>query len=119
MRRDARLRRNKEFQNVFREGRGWANRLLVLKAVPNGCTNTRIGLVTSRRIGNAVVRNKARRRLREILRSIHIEDGWDLVLVVRKNRSTAEYNQLKLAAQDLLSRSNLIDRALFAGSGNI
>jgi ribonuclease P protein component len=119
MRRDLRLRRNKEFQNVFNEGRGWANRLLVLKAVHNGCTNTRVGLITSRRIGNAVVRNKARRRLREILKSIHIEDGWDLVLIVRKNRLTSEYNQLKLAAQDLLSRSNLIERALFTGSGNI
>ena len=119
MRSELRLRRNKEFQTVFREGRGWTNRLLVLRARPNGCESTRIGLITSRRIGNAVIRNKTRRRLREILKSIQIEVGWDLVLIVRKNKLTSEYNQLKLAVQDVLSRSNLTQRAFFAGSGNI
>lgn len=69
---------------------------------------TRFGLVTTRRIGNAVVRNKVRRRLREVLRTTPVKAGWDLVFIARRRSVVPDYHQLKGAANDLLRRANLL-----------
>lgn len=109
MRKQLRLRGRKLFDAVFRRGRVWANRLLVLRALPNELDHNRYGFVTSRRLGNAVVRNRVRRRLREGLRSLPVCHGWDVVISARPPAAQADFHELKRAVTDLLARSSLLE----------
>lgn len=63
-----RLTRKKEFEKVFREGKVLKNGKIVLYVIPNGLQHSRLGLVVSRKVGNAVRRNRAKRLLREAYR---------------------------------------------------
>lgn len=108
MRKEQRLRKSKDFVAVRREGRSWANRLLVLGARPNGLGVTRFGFSISKRVGKAVVRNKVKRRLREAARLANVRNGWDIVFIVRKDASVADYHRLDGAMRNLLDRANLL-----------
>jgi ribonuclease P protein component len=105
-----RLKARKDFVAVYRHGRAWANRLLVLRALPNDLPCTRYGFVVSKRVGKAVVRNWLKRRLREGLRSLSAATGWDLVLLARPPAAQASYHDLREAIANLLSRARLLDR---------
>ncbi len=109
MRRHLRLRSSRQFTQIRREGQTWVNSLLVLRALSNDTAETHFGLVTTRRIGNAVVRNKVRRKLREILRTTPVKAGWDLVFIVRKRSVDSDYHRLKEAAHNLLQRGSLLE----------
>lgn len=109
MRRDQRLRSSRRFFQIRNEGRVWVNNHLVLRTLANDEAVARFGFIATRRIGNAVVRNKLRRRLREILRVAPVKDGWDLVFIVRKNSVDAGFQTLKRAVHNLLRRSNLLE----------
>ena len=91
------------------EGRVWVNNLLVLRILANNEAETRFGFTATRRIGNAVVRNRLRRRLKEILRVAPVKAGWDLVFIVRKNSVDASFESMKWAVYNLLRRSNLLE----------
>src|SRR5689334_14889059 len=108
MQRDARLRRNEDFQAVHRHGRSWANALLVLRALPNGRPRTRFGFSISKRVGKAVVRNHIKRRLREAARGLGVRDGWDIVLIARGPAAEATYTELRHAIRVLAARGRLL-----------
>jgi ribonuclease P protein component len=63
----------------------------------------------SKRIGNAAVRNKVKRRLREAVRLNPVKAGWDALFIVRRGAGTAKYQELKDATDNLLRRSNLVE----------
>lgn len=109
MRKQLRLSGRKQFDAIFQEGRVWANRLLVLRALPNQLDHNRYGFVTSKRLGKAVVRNRVRRRLREGLRSLPVRRGWDVVVSVRQAAAQADFHELKRAVTDLLAKSSLLE----------
>ncbi len=62
------LTKKKEFEKVFAEGKVFKNTLMVLYVVPNDYQNSRLGLVVSKKVGNAVQRNRIKRLLREAYR---------------------------------------------------
>lgn len=108
MKRAYRLRRPDQFQRVRREGRTLSHSLLLLNVAPNRRRQTRCGIVVARRVGKAVQRNRARRRVREAVRLIfdRIAPGLDLVFVIR----TAEVAEmpfaiLQAAVESLLRRA--------------
>lgn len=81
-----RLTRSAEFERVYRQGRSWANRHLVLYAFPNATVDQpRVGLSVSRRVGGAVQRNRVKRVLREAVDATRGEfrGGCDVVVVAR------------------------------------
>lgn len=82
-----------EFQKVMSGGRRCARRFLVLCAAPRESTDlpTRLGLTVSGKVGGSVVRNRVKRRLREIFRRRHasLPPGWDLVLIARPGSADA------------------------------
>ncbi len=90
-------------------GRSWAHPLLVLGALPNRSLPTRCGFVVSKAQGNAVERNRLKRRVREAVRLIyqHIVPGWDVVFVVRKGVASAPWPQLQQAVQTVLLQAKL------------
>ena len=69
-----------------------------------------MGITVSRRVGASVVRNRVKRRLREVLRLLYprLCRGWDLVLVVRPAAAEATYQDLAAAAHSLLRRADLV-----------
>jgi len=80
-----RLQRPDQFQQVRRKGRTLSLPLVRLNVAPNRHQRTRCGFVVGKKIGNAVKRNRARRRLREAVRLLfhRIARGVDLVFVIR------------------------------------
>jgi ribonuclease P protein component len=109
MERKYRLRLNADFQRVRQKGRSWANRFVVLCALPNELEHSRFGFAASKRIGKAVVRNRVRRRMREAvrLRFAEIDEGWDMVFIARSATAGSNYAELSGAVENLLMSANL------------
>lgn len=110
MNRRYRLREPERFREARRAGKSWTNPLLVLCVLPNGLNQCRFGFSVSRRLGNAVRRNRVRRRLREIIR-LHmaaIGPGWDVVMIARPPASQADFITLETACLALLRRASLL-----------
>lgn len=78
-----RLRARAEFDHVFRKGRRLGGRQFLLIAVPNGGAAHRLGIAAGRKLGGAVIRNRARRLLRESFRRLAppTDQAFDLVVV--------------------------------------
>ena len=108
MRREQRLRRPRDFALVRREGRSWPGRLLVLAARPNGLDMNRFGFSVSKRVGNAVTRNRVKRRLREAARLRDVSPGWDILLIARADAAGAGYHELEGSMTNLLKRAKLL-----------
>ena len=85
-----------------------SDRFLVLVARPNDLGVTRVGYSVGRRIGKAVVRNKAKRRLREAVRLTPVQDGWDLVFIARKEASLADFHRLSRSVTGLCRRAGIL-----------
>ncbi|MCY4527878.1 MAG: ribonuclease P protein component, partial [Chloroflexi bacterium] len=83
MQRDSRLRKSADFAAVWSKGRSRVDGLFVVKARPNDLEVTRFGYSVSKRVGNAVARNRVKRRLREAVRSASVEAGFDIVIAAR------------------------------------
>ncbi len=109
MNKDRRLRSSGDFAAVRRDGRSWADGLLVLVSRPNESVVTRFGFIVSKRVGNAVIRNKVRRRLKEAARLSQVQCGWDLVFIARQGASSADYGLLSGSMKKLLKRANVLD----------
>ena len=108
MQRRLRLTVDKRFDQIHREGRSAANKYLVIRVLPNGLDHNRYGILVGKRIGNAVTRNKVKRRLREALRQAPLALGWDAVFIARKGVELVTFQELVRASEDLLKRSRLL-----------
>lgn len=86
--------------------------MVVLRARPNGLQSSRFGFVASKRLGKAVTRNRTKRLLREIARSVPTKPGWDLVLVARTQAAKSDYHQLRAGVERLLSRARLLENRM-------
>jgi len=106
--RQIRLRHRKDFDAVFARGRTWSNDLLVLRTLPTDFDHNRFGFVTSKRLGNAIVRNRVRRRLRETVRALPTRQGFDCVLSAKTKAADAEFARLRSAAESLLQRAGVL-----------
>ena len=109
MRREARLRKGSDYARVRREGRGWSSPLLTLRALANETDTSRFGFLVSRRVGKAVVRNRVRRRLKEIARRAPVAKGWDLVFIARPAAAQAGFQAIEAAARQLLKRGRVYE----------
>jgi ribonuclease P protein component len=108
MRKEERLTKPLEYSLVYRTGSSKASSLLVLRAIPNGLPNSRFGFSVSKKVGNAVTRNRLKRLLREISPRMPIKSASDIVFIVRPPAATADYAALKKEAEGLLFRSGLL-----------
>jgi len=109
--RPLRLRQAAEFERVRAVGRVWRHPWVTLSAAPNGLPHNRYGCVTSKRIGNAVQRNRARRLLREATRHLHdgrLKTGWDIVYIARDDLARQTYQQVVQVLEELYRRADLL-----------
>lgn len=105
------ITRPKEYALVYARGNTWASNLVVVRALPNGLLLSRCGFSVSKRVGKAVVRNRVKRRLREILRRTPLRAGWDIVFIARPAAAAADYASIRKAIEMLLTRAHLLETA--------
>lgn len=112
-----RIHRSAEFRHVLRSGQRnrttAGDRLLLVSATPDGSPGDRVGLSVSKRVGGAVIRNRVKRRLREIFRDLVVSGGgegdaegagWDIVATARPSAADATYDDLGRSAARLISK---------------
>jgi ribonuclease P protein component len=97
-----------QFELVYDEGSSWVSKAIVIKALPNGLDFCRYGFTVSRRVGNAVVRNRVKRLLREILRQTPLQPGWDIIFIARTPATRAKFTSLGNSVRSLLFRAGLL-----------
>ena len=110
---ESRILRSRDFRRIQRNGRKWKSRDLLFLYLPNKKEKIRIGLVVSKKVGNAVIRNKAKRWLREIFRAnIHsslLSKGVDIVVIVFSSFVQKEFicieKQCKTALKMIVKRA--------------
>jgi len=90
------LNLNTQFKKLYRSGLSTVTPSVVLYAKENGRSDNRVGITVSKKIGKAVVRNRAKRRLREVYRTNlpNIKSGYDFVLVARGRTATVPHLRL-------------------------
>jgi len=106
----ARLTRSSEFALLKQEGSSFHGKYMVLSVLKQAPTaTTRVGIITSRRVGRAVVRTQVRRRIRELFRSTRasIIPGTWLVVIARQHASRASFDALHREWGSLLQRSGV------------
>ena len=91
------LNLNTQFRRIYSKGSSSARPSIVVYAKPNGLSFNRSGITVSKKIGKAVVRNRAKRRLREVFRqnAPRIKSGFDFVLVARSRTVYANFSVLQ------------------------
>jgi ribonuclease P protein component len=99
-----RIRRRSEFLRVYDRGTKVHGRFMTLFAYPNQLDYSRLGVSATRKIGGAVQRNRAKRRVRELFRMAGLPPGVDFVVVVRENLARAEWADLGAEFRALVER---------------
>lgn len=104
------IKENYIFRRLYHRGSTAGNRLLVLYCLRNGKGFNRIGITVSAKLGHAVVRNRVRRRLREVYRlhEAHFRPGFDIVVVARSRAVEAEFADLTSAYLALADKLHLL-----------
>jgi ribonuclease P protein component len=105
MRGEQYLTRPAQFDAVYKKGSSWVDKLVVMKALRNGMDISRWGFSVSGRMGGAVVRNRIKRRLREILTRSSLKPGWDIVFITRTPAAEASFSELADSVGRLLARA--------------
>ena len=103
-----RLRKRAEFTRVQQQGRRVAGRFVTLLILANDCTAPRLGLIASRKLGPAVVRNRAKRRLRELFRrhreTLGTGAALDIVAIPKRELSAAPFPDVEADFLNALRR---------------
>ena len=93
------LKKNKYFQTVYRQGKSYANKYLVLYIMENQTEKNRIGISVSKKVGNSVVRHHLTRLIRESYRLQEecFQRGYDLVVIARQSAKDVTYKEMESA----------------------
>ena len=109
------LKKNKDFQSVYRNGKSFANKCLVMYIIPNELNKNRLGISVSKKVGNSVVRHRVTRLIRESYR-LHeavFNSGLDIVIVARANAASVGYEEIENALLHLGKLHHIIKVYLY------
>ena len=104
------LKKNKDFQNVYRKGKSYANRYFVMYVLKNETEKNRLGISVSKKVGNSVIRHHLTRLVREAYR-LHedmFNSGLDIVVIARSTAKDISYHEVESALLHLGRLQNII-----------
>lgn len=99
-----RIRKHADFQDVYEHGSRFPGRYYTLFTKPNGLTVGRLGIAATKRLGGAVVRNRAKRLIREVFRRNDIAPGFDIIVVPRRELLATSLTALEADYRASVSR---------------
>lgn len=104
-----RLRDSRDFARLKQAGQSYSVRGLLISVGPNGLLYNRYGFVTSKALGGAVVRNRVRRVLREVIRAFHpsLQPGYDVALVARSALVQQSFTEVQHSVRMCLERAGI------------
>jgi ribonuclease P protein component len=105
-----RLTRSEDFKRVRRSGKSYAHPLVVLIVQTHDQPRVKVGVAAGRTVGTAVYRNRAKRLLREAMRTLipNITLGLDLILIARPGLASATLEETRRALLNLLQRAKIL-----------
>ncbi len=100
------LKNNREFKNVYKRGKSTVTSFFVVYYLRNNKKKNRIGFTTSKKLGCAVIRNRIRRRVKELFYSYCLDTKYtyDIVIVCRKRAMYADFERMKKEMHNILRR---------------
>ncbi|MFP3722384.1 ribonuclease P protein component [Niallia circulans] len=113
MKKEFRIKKNKEFQSVFKKGQSFANRQFVIyKLKREEQVHFRIGLSVSKKIGNAVKRNQIKRYVRQAFLELDdmLENKYDYVIIVRKPVADMSFEEVKKSLIHILKIAKVLSK---------
>ena len=95
--------KNKDFQEVYKKGKSYANKYLVMYVLQNHTEENRLGISVSKKVGNSVVRHRITRLIRESYRlnQSQFKKGYDIVVIARATAKDKTYQEIESALLDL------------------
>ena len=106
---DWRISRGKEYRFIYNNGRKIIGKYMILFLSENQLTYNRFGIVTSKKTGNAVIRNRAKRQIREVIRKNlkSLQPGYDIVVVARYNIKDAIFDLIESDFLKLMRKASI------------
>ncbi|OGZ78425.1 MAG: ribonuclease P protein component [Candidatus Staskawiczbacteria bacterium RIFOXYB1_FULL_37_44] len=105
-----RIKKKKDFEAIYKKSKSFKNNLFIFKVMENGLDFSRFGFVVSLKVSKkATLRNKARRRLSEAIKSQekNIKPGIDAVIIALPGIEKKEFSEIKKAVTDMLTKTKL------------
>lgn len=105
-----RLVKRKEFNYIFKNGKSFVNKTMVLNFLPTKLSDVKVGFSVSKKIGNAVTRNKVKRRMREAFKQLMplVNQKQNYVFVARKGIENLEFEEIVDSMKYCLKKTNLM-----------
>ena len=105
-----RLKKRYQYQYIYKAGTYISSKAVALHFVSSKTNNAKVGFAVTKKIGHAVVRNKTRRRLREILRKHlpSLKQNYNIIIVAKEQILETDFNSLENQIVNLLKKANLI-----------
>ena len=106
------LKKNKDFSLVYRKGRSYANRYLVMYVLKNGTKRNRLGISVSKKVGNSVIRHRVTRLVRESYRlnEKSFFDGLDIIVIARVTAKEAGFHEIENALLHLARLHQILEK---------
>lgn len=105
------LKSNQDFGNVYKSGRSYANKYLVIYTLKNNSDRNRLGISVSKKVGNSVVRHRLKRLIKESYR-LHekmFNSGLDIVVIARKGSDACDFAGIESALLHLMKLNGTLD----------
>ncbi|WP_088008309.1 ribonuclease P protein component [Indiicoccus explosivorum] len=110
MNKHQRIKKSQEFQRVFKKGKSFANRQFIIYVYRTGQPEFRIGLSVSKKIGNAVTRNRIKRYIRQVFLEMkeEVRQDADYVIIARKQAADLDFHETKKSLQHVLKIARVL-----------
>lgn len=107
------LKKNRDFQIIYKSGKSMANRYLVMYVSKNHTDSNRLGISVSKKVGNSIVRHRLTRLIRESyrLQESRFQRGLDIVVICRASAKGKNYSDMESALIHLGQLHNIIDNS--------
>jgi ribonuclease P protein component len=104
MNKSQRIKKNKEFQTVFKKGKSFANRQFIVYVLKSDQPGFRVGLSVSKKVGNAVTRNRIKRYIRQTFLELENDllPNADYVIIARQEAATLDFHESKKSLEHVL-----------------